>query len=81
MTTEYFIALSIVVLLAILTVCLILSSDKADDEIEKARVLIANLKYAVGEHEMQIDALKQELAKKDSLISILRAEIQEKEKK
>ena len=81
MTTEYFIALSIVVLLAILTVCLILSSDKTDNEIEKAKVLIANLEFAVGEQEEQIAELKQELAKKESLISILRTEIQEKEKK
>ena len=81
MTTEYFIALSIVVLLAILTVCLILSSDKTDNEIEKSKVLIANLEFAVGEQEEQIEALKQELAKKESLISILRTEIQEKEKK
>ena len=81
MTTEYFIALSIVVLLAVLTVFLILSSDKTDDEIEKAKVLIANLEFAVGEQEEQIAELKQELAKKESLISILRTEIQEKEKK
>lgn len=81
MTTEYFIALSIVVLLAILTVCLILSSDKTDNEIEKSKVLIANLEFAVGEQEEQIAELKQELAKKESLISILRTEIQEKEKK
>lgn len=81
MTTEYFIALSIVVLLAILTVYLILSSDKDDDKIEYLNELVVEINAINCEQKMQIEALKRELAKKDSLVSILRAEIQEKEKK
>lgn len=81
MCIEYAIAGGILLLLAFASVFLSVVNTKLEDENERLQKSISRLKEE--NEELWITALgyEQELAKKDSLISILKIEIEEKENK
>lgn len=81
MTTELmiFVFLFIAVAIgAVISISMLCSADKENEELQKAFVAHEDI---IREQWGTIEELEQKLAKKESLISILQTEIQEKENK
>lgn len=81
MTTEMTIFVFLFIGLAIAAVILVKMLYALDKENEELQELIARDNRTICRYECKIEQLCVELAKKDSLISILRTEIEEKENK
>ena len=79
MCFEYAIAFAILFAIAVAAICLCVKVGKLEDENETLHEAIVNQEDIIREHWGTIEELEQELAKKNSLISILRNEIEEKE--
>lgn len=79
MTTEYFIAFVILVFLSVVGLYCSVKLSKAEDVIDELQDSFVRQEDIIREQWGTIEELEQELAKKNSLISILRNEIEEKE--
>lgn len=80
MCIEYAIAFVILLAIAIAAIFLCVKVGKLEDENENFHEIFVNQEDIIREQWGTIEELEQELAKKNSLISILRVEIEEKEK-
>lgn len=79
MTTEYFIAFVILVILTIIGAFYVVRASKLEDENEELHGWCCEQERCISNQEMRIEELEMELAKKGALICILRNEINEKE--
>ena len=81
MTTELmiFVFLFIAVAIgAVISIKMLYSLDKENEELQD---LLLRQQHTIGKYEFLLERMGAELDKKDSLISILRTEIEEKENK
>ena len=79
MCIEYAIALGILVMLALIGIYTSIKLSKTEDEYDSLMENYIRQEDTICEQWGEIERLSYELAKKDSLISILRNEIEEKE--
>ena len=79
MTTELMIFVFLFIGIAIAVVLLVKMLYALDKENEELQDLILRQQYTISEYECVIERMDAVLAKKESLISILQTEIQEKE--
>ena len=79
MCIEYAIALGILVMLALIGIYTSIKLSKTEDEYDSLMENYIRQEDTIREQWGEIERLSYELAKKDSLISILRNEIEEKE--
>lgn len=81
MTTEMMIFVFLFIALVIGAVFSVKTLYSLDKENEELQDLLLRQQYTISEYECVIERMDAVLAKKDSLISILQTEIEEKEKK
>lgn len=79
MTTEYVIAFAILLFIAFVAVYLVMKNGQLEDVNEDLRNIIDFKNKIIDALFDEIERLRRELAKKDSLISVLRNEMEEKE--
>ena len=79
MCIEYVIALAISIGMSIIGIVTTVKLSKLEDEYEKLMEWCCDQEDTIREQWGEIEQLNDELLKKDSLISILRLEIEEKE--
>lgn len=79
MTTEYVIAFAILLFIAFAAVYLCIKNGQLEDDNERLQAAIDFRDEIINVQLEELEKLSRELAKKDSLISILRNEIEEKE--
>lgn len=79
MCIEYVLALAIVVGMALIGIVSTVKLTKLEDEYDSLMENYIRQEDTIREQWGEIEELSRELAKKDSLISILRNEIEEKE--
>lgn len=81
MTTELMIFVFLFIAVAVGAVISLEMLCRSDKENEKLQDLLLRQQYTITEYECLIERMDKELAKKESLISILQTEIEEKENK